>query len=157
MPGGGYVTPQGVEVYPNRKQTTAQQTKATSQYPTAGQGAQGTVQQKASGQEIQRKVRQKALTENTTHQPAAVEKKEVSTTEYLAEKARLDELEHKKEEMRQRVANSKYQLGAMIPDDGIVPPACKIIYCKYCGAENMLPRNHRGQWHCYFCHDDLPV
>ncbi len=84
---------------------------------------------------------------------------EISTTEYLAHKAREDEREHAIDDYQTRKTitdNGRIQLASMIPDDGVVPPGCRIRICGYCGAENVLKNSdYSPDFHCYFCHTPL--
>lgn len=82
-----------------------------------------------------------------------------STTAYLQEKARLDEIEHEKEkrESRQRenqkygghLTASRYLLGDPIPSGH------KIFICPYCAAENIVKIGYHGDRDCYFCRTHL--
>ena len=83
----------------------------------------------------------------------------ISTTEYLAQKAREDEAEHRKDEYmtKQKLTQGgTLRLGLRIPDDGILPRGTRIVYCGYCGADNVVPNgvSEKG-FHCYFCHEQL--
>ena len=83
----------------------------------------------------------------------------ISTTEYLAEKAREDEAEHRKDEYmtKQKLTQGgTLRLGLRIPDDGVIPRGMRIVYCGYCGADNVVPNgvSEKG-FHCYFCHEQL--
>ncbi len=84
---------------------------------------------------------------------------EISTTEYLAQKAREDEREHAMDDYRTRktiTENGRIRLASMIPDDGTVPSGCRIRICGYCGAENVLKNSdYAPDFQCYFCHTPL--
>ncbi len=36
-----------------------------------------------------------------------------------------------------------------------VPQGCRMVKCKYCGAENLITYFSKGDYVCYFCHEDL--
>lgn len=82
-----------------------------------------------------------------------------SVTEYLAEKARKDQIEHAKEKQleSQRLAEKS---GGLTPAerlyDGDPVPAGKFcVCCSYCAAENLIPIGNRIQYSCYFCREPL--
>ena len=83
----------------------------------------------------------------------------ISTTEYLAQKARLDEQEHIRDEYmtKQKLTQGgSLRLALQIPDDGMIPPGMRMCNCGYCGAENVLPQGlSQREFHCYFCHEQL--
>ena len=91
---------------------------------------------------------------------AAGGKEEMSTTEMLAEKARLDQLEHKKEEFEQKQHDKKYYSGYnyarryMLGD--AVKPTEKLVYCPNCAAENLMKiHENPAKYNCYFCRAKL--
>lgn len=81
-----------------------------------------------------------------------------STTEFLQRKAAADQIEHKKEKLEQKRAESRaygnlnYALRWMEGDP--VKPGYRIVKCGYCGAENMLNGQSR-KYNCYFCREEL--
>lgn len=87
--------------------------------------------------------------------------KEQSTTDYLKQKAAMDELGHRQEESQQRMRQEKYDRGnglvtaeRLIEGDS-VPRDRKVLKCGYCGAENLVPVNMRSRYACYFCREAL--
>lgn len=42
----------------------------------------------------------------------------------------------------------------LLEGDGI-PPGRDMLKCSYCGAENLLPKGHKGAYSCYFCREIL--
>ena len=83
----------------------------------------------------------------------------VSTIEYLNMKAREDEIEHQKDEyltQQKLTQGGLLKLGMRIPDDGMIPRGMRMVYCGYCGAENLVPGGLITDTHyCYFCHEKL--
>lgn len=85
--------------------------------------------------------------------------KEKSTTEYLSEKAKQDQREHELEKMQERKrVEQKYgnrPVGGRYLAGDPVPAGMKIICCQYCGAENAVKIDYRGDRNCYFCRTRL--
>ena len=82
-----------------------------------------------------------------------------SVTEYLAEKARKDQIEHAKEKQQEnrRLAEKS---GGLAPaerlyDGDPVPNGKFCVCCSYCAAENLIPVGSRIQYSCYFCREPL--
>lgn len=94
--------------------------------------------------------------ENPAPEPA---EKEQSTTAYLSEKARQDQREHvaeklqEKKRMDQKYGNRPVGGRYMLGDP--VPQGMKIVCCGYCGAENVVRIDYRGDRDCYFCRTRL--
>jgi len=87
------------------------------------------------------------------------EEKELSTLDYLNEKARQDQREHAIEKMEERKrASEKYgnrPVGGRYLLGDPIPQGMKIVCCEYCGAENVVKIGYRGDRDCYFCRTRL--
>lgn len=99
-----------------------------------------------------------------THQtpPAsmATEKQaNMSTTDYLRQKAVLDEADHlqdkRQEEMRTRWETGGLPSAQRLYEGDSVPQGMRVIKCSYCGAENLVPQGSRQKYTCYFCREEL--
>ncbi len=111
---------------------------------TAGQKESGKIVSKAPGQE------DKGKKDKQT---------ELSTLEYLEQKAREDAREHAREAMEERRQARKDLAGRregirLYPGDA-APRGMRVIKCPYCGAENLVAENSREKYGCYFCREDL--
>lgn len=111
----------------------------------------------------ERKVEQEKKTEMYSEaDKALIEKgKQQSTTEYLKQKADFDEKEHNREREQQQEKQKDYERGSglitaerLIMGDSI-PNDRRVLKCKYCGAENLVPVNIRSKYGCYFCREIL--
>lgn len=87
------------------------------------------------------------------------EEKELSTLDYLNEKAKQDQREHAIEKMEERKrASEKYgnrPVGGRYLLGDPIPQGMKIVCCEYCGAENVVKIGYRGDRDCYFCRTRL--
>lgn len=82
-----------------------------------------------------------------------------SVTDYLAEKARKDQIEHAREKQQEsrRLAEKS---GGLTPaerlyDGDPVPNGKFCVCCSYCAAENLIPVGSRMKYSCYFCREPL--
>lgn len=85
---------------------------------------------------------------------------EMSTMEMLEAKAREDDREEMLEKQRQKIENKKhyghlnYAEKYILGDE--VPKGRKMVFCTYCGAENLIPTYSAAkEYNCYFCREDL--
>lgn len=87
------------------------------------------------------------------------EEREISTMEYLEEKARQDAAEHAREKWEEnRRLHQNYgglSVAERLFDGDTVPGGKKCVVCKYCGAENLVPMMSREHYGCYFCREPL--
>lgn len=93
-------------------------------------------------------------TSRTPGQPA-----DMSTTDYLRQKAVLDEADHL-QEMRQEEMRARWETGGLpsarrLYEGDSVPQGMRVIKCSYCGAENLAPQGSRQKYTCYFCREEL--
>lgn len=90
----------------------------------------------------------------TPGQPA-----DMSTTDYLRQKAVLDEADHlqerRQEEMRARWETGGLPSARRLYEGDSVPQGMRVIKCSYCGAENLVPQGSRQKYTCYFCREEL--
>ncbi len=90
-------------------------------------------------------------------QPA--EEPEISTMDYLEEKARQDAQEHAREkweeERRLRQNYGGHRVAERLFDGDSVPGGKKCAVCAYCGAENLIPMLPRERYSCYFCREPI--
>jgi hypothetical protein len=95
----------------------------------------------------------------TADKDAQAEKKPTSTMAYLDEKAKQDQKEHAMEKLQERKRTSeKYgnrPVGGRYLLGDPVPKGMKIVYCEYCGAENLVNIDYRNDRDCYFCRTHL--
>lgn len=86
-------------------------------------------------------------------------KNETTMTDYLAEKARKEEMNKESEARKNQAKTAMSQKGLMIGErllyGDTVPSGKTKAVCKYCGAENLLPYTIGGKYHCYFCREIL--
>lgn len=82
-----------------------------------------------------------------------------STTEYLARKAQEDQVEHQKEKMkdyaRMKQEGGGKSFATRYLEGDPIPDYMNVCKCGYCGAENLLPKNARAEYKCYFCREDI--
>ncbi len=87
------------------------------------------------------------------------EDEEISTMEYLEEKARQDAAEHARdkweENMRLHQNYGGLRVAERLFDGDTVPGGKKCSVCEYCGAENLIPMIPRERYSCYFCREPL--
>lgn len=130
--------------YPNAQQGNIPRTQMPSTQNNASQRPQQTPVQKS-----------KAVPMHTpgSSQPSMQPlKKEMTTVEYLADKAQKEEMSQKQASFDENKArNGNIQLAMRIPDSGMVPAGFFVKKCSYCGAENMLKHGERRLTLCYFC------
>lgn len=127
-------TPDATQVY----RTPVQQT---------GQRVSGTT----SGKSVSSAGQVSAKTE-----PVSTEK---STTDYLSEKARQDQIEHAREKREEsarieKKAGGLQAAGRLLPGDPI-PAGQHCVICGYCAAENLIADGSRMRYSCYFCREPL--
>jgi hypothetical protein len=95
----------------------------------------------------------------TAYTAAQDEKKATSTMAYLDEKAKQDQKEHAMEKMQeQKRTSEKYgnrSVGGRYLLGDPIPKGMKIVYCEYCGAENLVKIDYRNDRDCYFCRTHL--
>lgn len=87
------------------------------------------------------------------------EEREISTMEYLEEKARQDAAEHARDKWEENKRLHQNYGGLRVAerlfDGDTVPGGKKCVVCNYCGAENLLPMMPRERYSCYFCREPL--
>ncbi len=142
-----------------KQDTKKQMTPSVQQrpYPAQQKPAQKKQQQKVQQQKVQQ---QKNIAQAKPVQPKPKAKEEMSTVEMLEAKALADDRKEMLEKQKQRMENKKhyghhnYAQKYILGDP--VPASRKLIYCGYCNAENLIPRNDRpGKYNCYFCREEL--
>lgn len=88
------------------------------------------------------------------------ESEQISTTEYLRQKALEDQKEHEEaarlEAMRLHRETGGRRAAQRHYDGDSVPKGMRIVKCGYCGAENLIG-DHQNQkdFTCYFCREIL--
>lgn len=85
---------------------------------------------------------------------------EISTTEYLRQKALEDEKEHAEEAMREARRLNRETGGRPAAqrhyDGDNIPRGMRLVKCSYCGAENLIAGHHNQKdYTCYFCREIL--
>ena len=91
---------------------------------------------------------------------ATAEKIEMSTTEYLHQKAMEDMREHheekRQEALRLQRETGGRQVGVRYLYGDSIPHGMRLVKCHYCAAENLIT-GHRKQsdYTCYFCREIL--
>lgn len=109
---------------------------------------------------------QSPQTSRTSQSPQATQTSQVSgkpadmsTTDYLRQKAVLDEADHmqdrQQEEMRARWETGGLPSARRLYEGDSVPQGMRVIKCSYCGAENLVPQGSRQKYTCYFCREEL--
>lgn len=92
--------------------------------------------------------------------PAEKMEEDISTTEYLRQKALEDEKEHR-EEARQEAMRLNREAGGRMTarryiDGDSIPKGMHVEKCRYCGAENLIADHKRKEeYTCYFCREIL--
>ena len=94
------------------------------------------------------------------NRPLQNKPEKMSTTEMLEAKAREDEEEHQLEQKRQSIRNKKHYGHHNYAERYImgdpVPKGKKMVFCAYCGAENLIPTYSTAKdYNCYFCREDM--
>ncbi len=90
----------------------------------------------------------------------AKREEERPVTEMLAEKARKDQIEHRREELEQARHEKTYYSGyryakRYLPGDE-VPSGERLVYCPNCAAENLIRiTDNPKKFNCYFCREQL--
>lgn len=83
----------------------------------------------------------------------------MSTTQYLQKKADLDTQEHAREDLEAQQQLMRETGGAGVGERPVEGTSCgpdkMRVRCRYCGADNLLPRNVRSKYTCYFCREFL--
>lgn len=97
--------------------------------------------------------------QNTSSQTTSGGQKKASVTEYLGQKAAEDQKEHaieafEQQKRMQKKYGSMPVAGRYILGDP-VPKSCQLVYCSYCGAENIVKMGYHGGMSCYFCRTGL--
>lgn len=83
-----------------------------------------------------------------------------STTEYLENKARQEELADRKERY-QEWKQAKRESSGSIPaakrlyEGDSVPHGMERVRCSYCAADNLIPEGSSRKYTCYFCREEL--
>lgn len=91
---------------------------------------------------------------------AAQEAEQISTTEYLRQKALEDQKEHEEaarlEAMRLHRETGGRRAAQRHYDGDSVPKGMRIVKCGYCGAENLIgDYQNQKDFTCYFCREIL--
>lgn len=91
---------------------------------------------------------------------AAQEAEQISTTEYLRQKALEDQKEHEEaarlEAMRLHRETGGRSAAQRHYDGDSVPRGMRIVKCGYCGAENLIgDYQNQKDFTCYFCREIL--
>lgn len=85
---------------------------------------------------------------------------ELSTTEYLRQKALEDAREHAEEKQKENL-RLYHETGGKMPGQRHlewedIPKGMRLVRCNYCGAQNLIPeRSSSKNFTCYFCREDL--
>ena len=82
-----------------------------------------------------------------------------STTEYLRQKAKEDELQHRREKMQEQQKMS-YNRDGRVPalrymEGDNIPNGLMLVRCGYCGADNLTRCNTGQKYTCYFCRENI--
>ncbi len=91
---------------------------------------------------------------------AAVKTEEMSTTQYLRQKALEDQKDHERE-ARQEAARLVRESGGRRAawrhyDGDSIPQGMRLVKCGYCGAENLIGNGQNQKaFTCYFCREEL--
>lgn len=85
---------------------------------------------------------------------------QVSTTEYLRQKALEDQREHEEEARREAMRLHRETGGRRAAqrhyDGDSIPQGMRLVKCGYCGAENLIGNYEKQQdFTCYFCREVL--
>lgn len=87
------------------------------------------------------------------------EEREISTMEYLEEKARQDAAEHARDKWEENKRLNRNYGGLRVAErlsaGDTAPDGKKCVICDYCGAENLIPMLPRERFGCYFCREPL--
>lgn len=91
---------------------------------------------------------------------SASKPEEVSTTEYLRQKAMEDQKEHEREarqeEARLRQESGRRRAAVRHYDGDSIPSGMRMVKCGYCGAENLVGNGqNQKDFTCYFCRERL--
>ena len=90
----------------------------------------------------------------------AGQKEGQSTTEYLAWKAKADQIAHSRDS-RQEEQRLRRETGGKAPAlrhyyGDSVPPKMRLVRCGYCAADNLVAEYANVKnYTCYFCREDL--
>ena len=86
-------------------------------------------------------------------------KNETTMTDYLADKARKEEMNKESEARKSQAKVDLSQKGLIMGERLLygdpVPGGKTMMICGYCGAENIVPYMVKGKYHCYFCREIL--
>lgn len=134
--------------YPNRNNVP--QNRPIPNQPIQNRPAQNTQQNRPA---------QNASAQTSSSINTSGGQKKSSVTEYLGQKAAEDQREHAVEAFeQQKRMQKKYGsmpvAGRYILGDP-VPKSCQLVYCSYCGVENIVKMGYRGGMTCYFCRTGL--
>lgn len=91
---------------------------------------------------------------------AGAEEEDISTTEYLRQKALEDQQEHEEqarlEAMRLRRETGGRRAAQRHYDGDSIPKGMRLVRCGYCGAENLIgDYEKQSDFTCYFCREIL--
>lgn len=98
--------------------------------------------------------------EKSSNTGQTVKPDDVSTMEYLRQKAVEDEKAHE-EEARLEAARLSRESGGRLAarrytDGDSIPKGMHVVTCRYCGAENLIPDNKvQSEYTCCFCREIL--
>lgn len=117
----------------------------------------GTVENKTKS--AKRASKASAATE-TWNANAGSAAEDISTTEYLRQKALEDQREHEEEArleaMRLRRETGGRRAAQRHYDGDSIPRGMRLVRCGYCGAENLIgEREKQSDFTCYFCREIL--
>lgn len=99
-------------------------------------------------------------TRPTQSKTAQKKTEEMSTIEMLEAKAKEDDREEMLEKQRQKIENKKHYGHLNYAEKYIlgdsVPKGRKMVFCTYCGAENLIPTYSAAkEYNCHFCRENL--
>lgn len=85
---------------------------------------------------------------------------QISTTEYLRQKAQEDQREHEEEARREAMRLHRETGGRRAAqrhyDGDSIPQGMRLVKCSYCGAENLIGNYEKQEnYTCYFCREIL--
>ena len=127
---------------------------------STGSARQAVAQQRTAQQRTAAQNNKAQTAKQTPGAGGLTDADELSTTEMLAQKAKLDQIEHHKEQIKHRQHEQKYYGSYhyarryMLGDP--VAASDKLVYCPNCAAENLIKLHESPRkYNCYFCRAKL--
>lgn len=141
-----------------RKTASPVSKQGTGSRETAQKSAAGSSRIAARAADVKKETKARETMSGVTAK--AQEAEQISTTEYLRQKALEDQKEHEEEARLEAIRLHRETGGRRAAqrhyDGDSIPKGMRLVKCGYCGAENLIgDYQNQKDFTCYFCREIL--